>query len=234
MPTNKNILTKEEQALRDKVNQVNFTYQEADWNAIKDKISGGRHLLYKTLLKATATLTILSGIFYFAYNTKDESSQKVTNETLETTNLNKNNNSSNSIILPDTSIKKQSTHKLTSTSTASEQILSKKPKEEVRQKISNEKTTSLKEKDISNKEEQNKLIEKTDNLNTEKSKEITIDIDVDYTIQVDGAICLGEKVQFSAKSSQPHLNSNFTYKWLVNEQRIIQNTASFDYIFDQI
>ena len=38
MSTNKNNLSREEQLLRDKINEADFAYQEADWNAIESKV----------------------------------------------------------------------------------------------------------------------------------------------------------------------------------------------------
>src|SRR5690554_8216567 len=75
-----NKLNKEEQAFQDKINQMSFSYQEADWKAMKSKIGKQNKVPnFNSLIKAAAILIVATTVVLaLQYNYQKDFKTEVT------------------------------------------------------------------------------------------------------------------------------------------------------------
>lgn len=225
MSTNKNNLSREEQLLRDKINEADFAYQEADWNAIESKVSGGSWAKYKTLFKTAAAFVVLSGAVYFLNKeTKTDSSQNSDRITATEKTEKKEQ---------PVTVKKQEEKAAT---------IKKESKVQPSSPIEYSKEESIDEGEIAESSKktaptkneefiEDKLpaeIEETEKSTSENEVE-----NINFDINIEGKLCLGEELRLSAQNNNGQTNSStLTYRWFINNKRIIQSNAEFNYIFD--
>ncbi|MEX2380556.1 MAG: gliding motility-associated C-terminal domain-containing protein [Vicingaceae bacterium] len=225
MITNKNKLSSEEQALRDKLNEADFHFQEADWKAIEGEVSAGKWAKYKTLLKTAAAFVAISGAVYFLNQEMQPQSEKAyvqdTEEVAPNTSEEKNiqtQNEENSEAVP-LETKSEETERTTTVDQTADQT-----EEQI------ESTPTEIADEIPNKEadEVNKELTEPENQQSEKPTEVTFKLDIK------GRYCLGEELELSAKvNGQTIDESKYNLRWFINNKRLIQKEARIKYSLDE-
>lgn len=223
MATNQNKLSPEEQALREKLNEADFHYQEADWKAIESEVSAGKWGKYKSLLKAAAAFVALSGAVYFinqemqpqSEKAKVEETEKIEpNASEEKIQVQNKENSKAPSVKPEVEKSETITPATQTTDQTEEQI------ETIQSEI-NEESPS------------NELIERKEEVVEKEQVQDSDPNEINFNIDIKGRYCLGEEIKLFAKANGKTLSeSKYSFRWFVNDKRLIQQESELIYSLD--
>ena len=208
-----NKLNKEEQAFQDKINQMSFSYQEADWKAMKSKIGKQNKVPnFNSLIKAAAILIVATTVVLaLQYNYQKDFKTEVTK-----TEVLQKNDSKTQKHTPSDSKKNEDKDETIKKKNEEEAILSDKTKIN-KSKRPDKKELPTEEKIFSEplKKETNKVL-----LNPIK-KESTDDkstTSFSAFIRIDGNRCLNEEITLKADCDEN--GRDLDYIWTVNDKQI--------------
>jgi gliding motility-associated-like protein len=225
----KNKLTTEEQLLQSKLNEAQFSYQEADWKQIESAVAKKGFLAnYGTFLKAAAAFVVLASAVYFVNTRYDK-----TTETATEVKLTEKSNTANTAEIID---KKASA--LKDGTTTSENI----PVKEIitSQVLEEDKVTpvvaSPKEQtkeDQNQKASNNEPAAPTKPIESEAVVEKELAPELDFlNINVLSKTCINTLVEFEGEYVT-NVEDDLKFTWLVNEKVIKGEDAKNVYTFDQ-
>jgi gliding motility-associated-like protein len=224
MSTNKNKLSSEEQALRDKLNEADFHFQEADWKAIEGEVSAGKWAKYKTLLKTAATFVALSGAVYFLNQEMQPQSEKAPIQEAQKAEKQLSNESpqvQKSTNFPSEEPKAEKAEPVLSDNQRAKltEEKSKTTPGEVTKNEEQLKTETVEPKEIAVEEEKQQSPRSNDDV---------------FNLTIDGKYCLGEEVNLLLKKNGKAIDeSKFTLRWFINNKRLIQQEAELKYSLDE-
>lgn len=227
MSINKNKLTQEEQLLRDKLNEVDFHFQEADWKAIEGKVSGSKWANYNTYIKVAATLVTLSGLVYFISQEMSPQTEVVQNKqeqlspSKQTSSRNKAKSSVDQAKKATEDSNKEVVEK-SSTTNSGELIV----KEDQEHPI----VASTQARDSSEPSVQE---ETTENPIDPTKVQHTNEVEPAFKLALEGKLCEGEEITLSAQSDNHTLDDSYTLRWKINGKRLIQQNPVVKYELDK-
>lgn len=224
MATNKNKLSTEDQALREKLNEADFHYQEADWKAIESEVSAGKWGKYKTLLKTATALVVLSGAVYFMNQEMQPQSKKAGVQKTEelapkpSEEIPQSKNAESSDANPiETEVETDET-----TLPASQPI-----------KVT-EKQTKTNQNEIAVESQTNEETEAKEVAVEQKNNQNETSTDLTFMLDIEGKYCLGEELELLVRANGQAIDENkYNLRWFINDRRLIQNEARLKYSLDE-
>lgn len=227
MPTNK--LNKEEQALRDKLNQATFSYDASDWQDVKSKMNTTppKALTTNVLLKGAAMLLIVVGsvlALQYMYN-QDGIFIDLENNEVNTEEEQKVNSF-------ETVIEESTNNNVVEQNESVENNL------EQNQQITHEENYKSEE---FVKDENNKIVDKVnepegytvkeDESLTHKNKTTIVEKSYTSFIRIKGERCLGNTIELRADCDAK--GRELVYHWKVNGKKIAKQTQKIQLLLDQ-
>lgn len=225
MATNKNKLSSEEQALREKLNEADFHYQEADWKVIESEVSAAKWGKYKSLLKTAAAIVVLSGAVYFFNQKMQSQSEKADAQKTEEVSV-------------EPSVEKpQSPNKENSDASPIKPEVEKAEvtTPDTQANEDTEKQIETSQKEIANKnpvDEETEAKEAT--VEQDNNQRETSDKEVAFKLEINGDYCLGEELELLAKANGQVIDgSKYNLRWFINDNRLIQKESQIKYNLDE-